>query len=42
MINAFRISVGKKEAEVPLERLGRKWEANVKLVLKKTGFKKLV
>jgi hypothetical protein len=39
MINAFWISGRKKDGKISLQKVGRKWEANVKLVVKERGFK---
>jgi hypothetical protein len=37
-MNAYRILVGKSEGERPLGKPGRRWENNVKMDLRGTGW----
>jgi hypothetical protein len=36
--NAYRVLVGKPEGKRPLERLGRRWEDNIKIYFTKRGW----
>jgi hypothetical protein len=36
--NAYTVSVGKPEGKKPLRRLRRRWEDNIKPVLRETGW----
>jgi hypothetical protein len=38
MINSFYILVGKPEGKRPLERPRRRWEDNIRMDLRKTGW----
>jgi hypothetical protein len=38
MKNVFRFVVGKPEGKIPLGRLRRRWEDNIKINLRKTEF----
>jgi hypothetical protein len=35
--NAYNILFGKPERKIPLERLGRRWEYNIKMHFKEIG-----